>query len=157
MDNNKVYLTAEGLEKLRQELDSLVNEKRPALAERLRHAIQQGDLSENADYQTAKEEQAFLEGRIQHVERMLLDAVIIQENQGPQEKVNLGCRVTVVEEDEDYPEVFVIVGPAESDPANGRISNESPMGRALMERKVGDLVTVEAPSGKIMFKITAIE
>jgi transcription elongation factor GreA len=153
----KVYLTTEGLEKLRQELDSLVNEKRPALADRLRHAIQQGDLSENADYQTAKEEQAFLEGRIQQIERMLLDAVIIQENQGPQERVSLGCRVTVVEEAEDYPEVFVIVGPAESDPANGRISNESPMGRALMERKVGDRVTVEAPSGEIMFKITAIE
>jgi transcription elongation factor GreA len=154
---DKVYLTPEGLEKLRQELDSLVNEKRPELADRLRHAIQQGDLSENADYQTAKEEQAFLEGRIQRVERMLLDAVIIQENQGPQERVDLGCRVTVVEEDEDYPEVFVIVGPAESDPANGRISNESPMGRALMAREVGDSVTVEAPAGDIVFKITAIE
>lgn len=154
---NKVYLTAEGLEKLRQERDNLVNEKRPALADRLRHAIQQGDLSENADYQTAKEEQAFLEGRIQQVERMLLDAVIFQENQGPQDKVDLGCRVTVVEDGEDYSEVFVIVGPAESDPANGRISNESPMGRALMERKVGERVTVKAPSGKIVFKIKAIE
>ncbi len=154
---NKVYLTAEGLEKLRQERDNLVNEKRPALADRLRHAIQQGDLSENADYQTAKEEQAFLEGRIQQVERMLLDAVIFQENQGPRDKVDLGCRVTVVEEGEDYSEVFVIVGPAESDPANGRISNESPMGRALMERKVGERVTVKAPSGKIVFKIKAIE
>jgi transcription elongation factor GreA len=154
---NKVYLTAEGLEKLRQERDILVNEKRPALADRLRHAIQQGDLSENADYQTAKEEQAFLEGRIQQVERMLLDAVIIQENQGPQDKVGLGCRVTVVEDEEDYPEVFVIVGPAESDPANGRISYESPMGRALMDRQVGERVTVQAPSGRIVFKITAIE
>jgi transcription elongation factor GreA len=154
---NKVYLTAEGLEKLHQERDNLVNEKRPALADRLRHAIQQGDLSENADYQTAKEEQAFLEGRIQQVERMLLDAVIFQENQGPQDKVDLGCRVTVVEDGEDYSEVFVIVGPAESDPANGRISNESPMGRALMDHKVGERVTVKAPSGKIVFKIKAIE
>ncbi len=154
---NKVYLTTDGLEKLRQERDNLVNEKRPALADRLRHAIQQGDLSENADYQTAKEEQAFLEGRIQQVERMLLDAVIIQENQGPQEKVGLGCRVTVVEEGEDYSEVFVIVGPAESDPANGRISNESPIGHVLIGGKVGERVKVKAPSGEIVFKITAIE
>ena len=157
MENDKVYLTPQGVEKLRQELDHLINEKRPALAERLRHAIQQGDLTENADYQTAKEEQAFVEGRIQQLEVMLLDAVIIEEGQGPKGQVGLGSRVTVTEEGEDEPETFIIVGPVESDPANGRISNESPIGRALMERKVGERVKVRAPAGEIAFVITAIE
>ncbi len=157
MENDKVYLTPEGAEKLRAELDDLVNVKRLALAERLRYAIQQGDLTENADYQTAKEEQAFLEGRIQELESMLLDAVIIEDNQGPKDQVGLGCRVTVTEEGEDEPETFVIVGAAESDPANGRISNESPIGQALMERKVGERVRVEAPAGEIVFVIQEID
>jgi transcription elongation factor GreA len=157
MANNKVYLTPAGVQKLRQELDHLVNAKRPALAERLRHAIQQGDLTENADYQTAKEEQGFLEGRIQQLEIMLLDAIIIEEGQGPKDRVGLGSRVTVLEEGEDEPETFIIVGPVESDPVNGRISNESPIGEALMARKVGERVTVQAPVGEIVFKIMAID
>jgi transcription elongation factor GreA len=157
MENDKVYLTRGGVEKLREELDHLVKVRRPALADRLNHAIQQGDLTENADYQTAKEEQGFLEGRIQELESMLLDAVIIDDGQGPKDQVGLGSRVTVVEEGEDEPETFVVVGAVESDPANGRISNESPMGRALMERKVGDRVTVEAPAGEMVFIIKAIE
>jgi transcription elongation factor GreA len=157
MENDKVYLTRGGVEKLREELDHLIKVRRPALADRLNHAIQQGDLTENADYQTAKEEQGFLEGRIQELESMLLDAVIIDDGQGPKDQVGLGSRVTVVEEGEDEPETFVVVGAVESDPASGRISNESPMGRALMERKVGDRVTVEAPAGEMVFIIKAIE
>ncbi len=151
-----VYLTAEGVKNLRRELDHLVNVKRPALAERLRRAIQQGDLSENADYITAKEEQGFLEGRVQQIEAMLRRAVIIQEN-GPTDEVALGSRVTVVEEGVEESEVFHIVGPAEADPANGKVSNESPLGRALMGRQVEDAVTVEAPGGEIVFRITAIQ
>jgi transcription elongation factor GreA len=151
-----VYLTAEGVKNLRRELDHLVNVKRPALAERLRRAIQQGDLSENADYITAKEEQGFLEGRVQQIEAMLRRAVIIQEN-GPTDEVILGSRVTVVEEGVEESEVFHIVGPAEADPANGKVSNESPLGRALMGRQVEDAVTVEAPGGEIVFRITAIQ
>ncbi|MBE9470713.1 MAG: transcription elongation factor GreA [Chloroflexi bacterium] len=151
-----VYLTAEGVKNLRRELDHLVNVKRPALAERLRRAIQQGDLSENADYITAKEEQGFLEGRVQQIEAMLRRAVIIQEN-GPTDEVALGSRVTVVEEGMDESEVFHIVGPAEADPANGKVSNESPLGRALMGRRVEDAVSVEAPGGEIVFQITAIQ
>ncbi len=151
-----VYLTAEGVENLRRELDHLVNVKRPALAERLRRAIQQGDLSENADYITAKEEQGFLEGRVQQIEAMLRRAVIIQEN-GPTDEVALGSRVTVVEEGVEESEVFHIIGPAEADPANGKVSNESPLGRALMGRQVEDAVTVEAPGGEIVFRITAIQ
>jgi transcription elongation factor GreA len=151
-----VYLTAEGVENLRRELDHLTSVKRRALAERLRHAIQQGDLSENADYISAKEEQGFLEGRIQQVEAMLRRAVIIEEN-GPTDEVGLGSRVTVVEDGGDGEEVFHLVGPAEADPTNGKVSNESPLGQALMGRRVGGIVTVEAPGGEIIFKITAIQ
>jgi transcription elongation factor GreA len=151
-----VYLTAEGVKELRQELDHLVNVKRPALAERLRHAIQQGDLSENADYITTKEEQGFLEGRIQQIEAMLLRAKIIEEN-GPTDKVGLGNRVIVIEEGIGEEEVFQIVGIAEAYPANGKISYESPLGQALMGHKVGDKVIAEAPGGEIVFKITGIQ
>jgi transcription elongation factor GreA len=153
--NEPVYLTAEGIKDLRQELDHLVNVKRPALAKRLRHAIQQGDLSENADYSAAKEEQGFLEGRIQQIEAMLLRAKIIEEN-GPTDKVSLGSRVTVVEDGLDEEEVFQIVGPAEARPAEGKISYESPLGQTLLGRKVGNRVTVEAPGGEIVFKIVGI-
>lgn len=156
MSTEPVYLTAEGVEDLRQELEHLTKVKRPALAERLRHAIQQGDLSENADYQIAKEEQGFLEGRIRQIEVMLQRAVIIEDN-GPTDKVGLGSKVTVVEEDMDDEEVFHIVGPAEASPADGKISNESPLGQALMGRQVGDKVTVEAPGGEIVFEIVAIQ
>ena len=151
-----VYLTAEGLENLREELDHLVNVKRPALAERLHKAIQQGDLSENADYIAAKEEQGFLEGRIQQIEAMLRSAVIIQDNNSSDE-VALGSHVTVVEEGAQGAETFRIVGPAEADPINGKVSNESPLGRALLGRHVEDVVTVEAPGGKIVFRVTAIQ
>jgi transcription elongation factor GreA len=151
-----VYLTAEGIKELRQELDHLVNVKRPALAERLRHAIQQGDLSENADYIAAKEEQGFLEGRIQQIEAMLLRAKIIEED-GPTDKVGLGNRVTVIEDGTDYEEIFQLVGPAEARPTNGKISYKSPLGQALMGHRVGDKVTAEAPGGKIVFKIVSIQ
>lgn len=157
MERNEVYLTPEGLEKLKDELHHLINVKRPELADRLQHAIQQGDLSENADYQTAKEEQGFLEGRIQELESMLLDAVIIEQSDGPKDRVDLGSQVTVVEEGIDDPETYVIVGATESDPVNGRISNESPIGRALLNRKVGDRVQVKAPAGELVFIIKAIE
>ena len=150
-----VYLTAEGVENLHRELDHLVNVKRSALAERLHKAIQQGDLSENADYITAKEEQGFLEGRIQQIEAMLRNAVIIQED-GPMDEVALGSRVSVIEEGAEEAETFRIVGPAEADPINGKVSHESPLGQALQGHRVGDTVTVDAPGGEIIFQITAI-
>jgi len=151
-----IYLTAEGAEELRQELDHLVNVKRPALAERLRKAIEQGDLSENADYITAKEEQGFLEGRIQKIEVTLRRAEIIQENDATGE-VALGSHVTVVEEGTEDEEVFRIVGVAEADPIDGKVSHESPLGQALLGHRVGDVVTVEAPRGDIEFRITEIQ
>jgi transcription elongation factor GreA len=154
--NQPVYLTAEGMKNLRRELDHLVNVKRPALAERLHRAIQQGDLTENADYITAKEEQGFLEGRIQQLETMLRHAVIIQENSSTEEIV-LGSRVTVIEEGAEEAETFQIVGPAEANPINGKVSNESPLGQALLGHRVGDTITIEAPRGEIAFRITAIQ
>lgn len=152
----KVYLTPEGREELREELDELVNVRRPALAERLRKAIAQGDLSENADYKAAKEEQSFLEGRIQQIEAMLRRAEIIEETQSS-EKVSLGSHVTVVEEGRQSPETFRIVGTAEADPTDGKVSHKSPMGKALLGCQVGDVVTVAAPGGEIAFRITNIE
>ena len=151
-----VYLTDEGVKDLRQKLDRLVNEKRPALAVRLHQAIQQGDLSENADYIAAKEEQGFLEGQIQQIEAMLRNVVIIEDN-GPTDEVSIGSRVTVVQEGFEEAETFRIVGPAEANPGKGKVSNESPLGQALMGHRVGDVVTVEAPVGEIVFRITAIE
>ena len=151
-----VYLTSEGVEKLRQELDHLIKVKRPALADRLHKAIQQGDLSENADYIAAKEEQGFLEGRIQQVQVMLRNAVIIAEDTSS-DQVVLGSTVTVVEDGFDESETFRIVGPAEADPTNGRVSDESPLGRSLLGHGVGDTITIEAPAGQIAFRIVAIE
>jgi transcription elongation factor GreA len=151
----KVYLTPEGRDELREELDELVNVKRPALAERLRKAIAQGDLSENADYHTAKEEQSFLEGRIQEIEAILRTAEIIQETRRSN-MVSLGSRVTVIEEGTQDSETFRIVGVAETDPVNGKVSYESPIGKALLGRRVQDVVMVEAPGGEIAFRITEI-
>jgi transcription elongation factor GreA len=151
----KIYLTPEGEDALREELAELVNVKRPALAERLRRAIAQGDLSENANYKAAKEEQSFLEGRIHEIESMLRNAEIIEETSDSDE-VSLGSRVTVVEEGTDRPETFRIVGTAEADPINGKVSHESPMGKNLLGHRVGDVITVEAPGGVISFRITDI-
>ena len=150
-----IYLTHEGREELREELDDLVKRKRPAMAERLRRAIAQGDLSENADYHTAKEEQAFLEGRIQEIEAILQNAEDIAET-GDSDVVALGSCVTVVEEGIADSETFRIVGVAEADPINGKVSHESPIGRALLGRRVRDVVLVEAPGGRIAFRITEI-
>lgn len=156
MNEEPVYLTPEGLEDLKEELDELINVRRPELARRLRRAIQQGDLSENADYIQGKEEQGFLEGRIQQIEAMLRNAVII-EDQGATDEVCLGSHVTVREAGGSEPEVYHLVGSAEADPLNGKISKASPLGRALLGAQVGDTVAIEAPAGEIRFEVVAIE
>jgi transcription elongation factor GreA len=150
------FLTAEGAAELRKELDDLINVKRPKLAEYLREAIAQGDLSENADYSDAKEQQAFLEGRIQYLENLLRSAKIIEDaaSKAPVE-VQPGCEVTIQAEGED-PETYKIVGAAEADPRNGKISNESPMGSALMGRRKGETVKVQTPGGEWVVKIIRI-
>lgn len=152
--SNQTFLTPEGEAKLKAELAELTGPKREELSQRLRSAIQMGDLSENADYHKAKEDQGFLEGRIQEIEAALRTAVIIEKKQG--DMVNVGSNVTVQEGDFD-PETYYIVGGKEADPRNGRISNESPIGSALMNHKVGDVVQVETPGGKIKFKILKVD
>jgi len=150
----QTYLTAEGAARLRAELEELTGPKREELAVRLRSAIQMGDLSENADYHKAKEDQGFLEGRIQELEYLLSNAVIIEEN-GNTDIVSIGSHVTIQEE--DFPEeTYHLVGPAEADPSKGMISNESPIGRALMDHKVGETVEAETPGGLIKLKILKI-
>lgn len=152
----ETYLTPEGKTKLKAELDELINIKRPALAGRLRDAIQQGDLSENADYHVAKEDQAFLEGRILELQEVLRHAITIEGNGGPSDVVQLGSRVTVQESGED-PETFFIVGAKEASPREGKISNESPIGKTLLGRRVGDTAQATTPTGAITFKILKIE
>jgi transcription elongation factor GreA len=151
---HQTYLTPEGEAKLKAELAELTGPRREELSKRLRSAIQMGDLSENADYHQAKEDQGFLEGRIQEIESILRTAVIIEKQQG--DIVNVGSHVTVQEEGQD-PETFYVVGAKEADPRNGKISNESPIGSALINHKAGDMVEAETPSGKIKFKILKVE
>src|SRR3989304_4459152 len=146
--NEPIYLTAEGAARMKAELEKLVGTAREELARRLRVAIQQGDLSENADYHKAKEDQAFLEGRIQELEYLLKNATIIAENNGNKEEIDIGARVTVQGEDFD-PETYHLVGPKEADPRNGRISYESPIGQALLGRRAGEKVSVQTPGGTI--------
>jgi transcription elongation factor GreA len=154
MTHQPTYLTQEGEKRLRAELAELTGPRREELSQRLRSAIQMGDLSENADYHKAKEDQAFLEGRIQEIEAVLRTAVVVEK--ASTDVVTVGNKVTVQEESFD-PEVFHLVGAKEADPRNSKISNESPIGSALMNHKVGDVVEAETPSGKIKFKILKIE
>lgn len=152
----EVYLTSEGAEKLRAELEELKGPKREEMAKRLRSAIQMGDLSENADYHKAKEDQGFMEGRIQELEYLLKNAKIIDASGTQTDTVQVGSRVTVQEGDL-LEETYFLVGATEADPRNGRISNESPIGRVLMGGRVGDVVTAATPGGDIKLKILKIE
>jgi len=150
----QTYLTPEGEAKLKAELAELTGHRREELAQRLRSAIQMGDLSENADYHKAKEDQAFLEGRIQEIEAVLRTAVIVEKRHS--DTVTVGSTVTI-QEDNFTPETYDVVGAKEADPRNGKISNESPIGKALMDHKVGDVVETDTPDGKIAFKILKVE
>jgi transcription elongation factor GreA len=150
------YLTAEGAAKLKTELYELKGPKREALARRLREAIQMGDLSENADYHKAKEDQGFLEGRIQDLEFTLRNAVIVETSLLPKDVVTVGVYVTVQEEATE-PEIFQMVGAQEADSRKGKISHESPIGHALMDHKVGDSVEVITPGGKTKYTILNIK
>lgn len=152
------FLTASGAVELRNELEYLIKEKRPELAQLLREAINQGDLTENADYIDAKEQQAFLEGRIQYLENLLRHAIIIEEtddSRSAPSEVQLGTAVTISPEDEPD-ETYRIVGAAEADPRNGKISHESPMGAALLNRRQGEVVRVQTPGGEWVVKIKQI-
>lgn len=150
------YLTEEGAARLKKELKELKGPRRDALAKRLRAAIQQGDLSENADYTAAKEEQAFLEGRIMELEKVLHDVVIIESQVTPHDGVTIGSRVIVQEEDFP-PDEYHLVGPQEADPSGGRISYQSPIGKALLGHHPGDDIEVVTPAGQIHLKIIEIK
>ncbi len=156
MGTQTSYLTAEGAKRLQEELDYLKGPGRDELAKRLRAAIQQGDLSENADYSAAKEEQAFLEGRIQELQALLKNAVIIDDMERTAGEVNIGSKVTI-QEGNYPPETYHLVGTKEADPRQGRISYASPIGQALMGRKTGDEVEATTPGGAIRLKIVKIE
>ena len=151
------FLTPEGAEKLRAELENLKTVRRQELAVRLRDAKLMGDLSENADWIMAKEDQAFLEGRILELEAVLRHATVTRASDGgARDHVSVGCTVTVREAGEG-PEVFSLVGAKEADPRSRKISNESPIGRALLGKRVGDRVKAETPGGTITFEILKIE
>jgi transcription elongation factor GreA len=152
---NPLYLTPEGKAKIEAELDILVNEKRPDLARRLRSAIQKGDLSENAEYIAAKEEQGFLEGKIQELQAILSRAEVVEDS-GEEGVVSIGKKVVVAENGRD-PETYMLVGAKEADPRNGKISNESPIGKALMGKRQGEVAVAKTPAGEIEFKIIEIQ
>ena len=154
--SDQTFLTRDGLKKLEEELNYLRTTRRVQVAERLHNAQEDGELIENAEYEDAKNEQAFLEGKILSLESMLSSAVIIAENDTSNGMVNLGSKVTIKESGGGKPEVYQLVGAAEANPKDGRISNESPLGRALLGRKVGDDIKVNAPSGTISFRVVAI-
>ncbi len=148
------YLTREGFERLQKELDYLRTEKRSQVAERLRDALEDGELIENAELEAAKNEQSFVEGRIKELEILLANAHLIQKSNNS-DTVQVGSKVEVKEEGYE-PEEYVIVGAAEADPRLGRISNESPLGKALLNKKAGDKVKVEAPGGEFEIEILSI-
>ncbi|MBI4057959.1 transcription elongation factor GreA [Candidatus Microgenomates bacterium] len=152
-NNNKFHFTPEGLAELQKEYDELISEKRPRLVERLTNARNMGDLSENNDYITAKEELEFLDGRIDELEQILNGAVIIKKK--AKSTIDLGAKVTLSVNGKKH--IFHIVGEWEADPQEQKISHESPLGRALLGKKVGEIVEVEAPVGKISYKILDIE
>jgi len=149
------YLTKNGYLKLQEELDYLRNVKRLEIAQRLAEAMDGEELIENAEYEAAKREQAFVEGRIQELENLLANARIVEET-GKMEVVQIAARVTI-QENGGEAETFTIVGPAEANPREGRISNESPLGRALMNHRAGDVVTVNAPDGTFTVRILKVE
>ncbi|WP_216829079.1 transcription elongation factor GreA [Alkalihalobacterium elongatum] len=151
------YMTLEGKQKLEEELEYLKTEKRKEVVERIKIARSFGDLSENSEYDSAKEEQAFVEGRISTLEKMIRDAVIIKDDQTNSSVVSLGKTVRFVELPEGDEEEYTIVGSAESDPFEGKISNDSPMAQSLLGKSVGDKVTVNTPAGEMEVKILEVK
>jgi transcription elongation factor GreA len=157
MDNNKkIYLTKEGLAELKKEYDDLVKAKRPDVLTRVSQARNMGDLSENAEYVSAREELTFIDGRIDELEVILKEAVVIREGvKTSNHAIKLGSTVTL--HSSGKKEIFTVVGEWEADPMNKKISHESPLGKVLIGKKVGDKVHVEAPAGKITYSIIGVK
>lgn len=158
MAETTTYLTSDGVKKLKDELETLKNEKRDEIAKRLKLAIEQGDISENADYDSAKEDQAFVEGRIKQIENMLANVTLIDDLEREKGVVAIGSTVTLQEVGFDEKEVYTIVGTAEADPKNNKISFESPIGKAIFNHKKGQTVTIVPPEGDpFKMKIVKVE
>ena len=155
MATEENYLTREGEDALRRELQQLVETRRPALARKLKDAVAQGDLKENADYHDAKEQLGFVEGRVQHIESILMNAIIV-DNAGPSNEVRIGSTVVIQEVGSGENEEYKIVGSAEANPRERKISQKSPIGNALLGQQIGKRVSVETPDGEIKFKIVEI-
>ncbi|HOT93551.1 MAG TPA: transcription elongation factor GreA [Anaerolineae bacterium] len=157
MSNRPVYLTPEGYAVLEQELNYLKTVRRQELANRLHEALGEGELIENAELEDARREQAFVEGRILALEEQLRKAIIIEEANKPRGVIGVGSHVTIQEQGYDTPEHYYVVGSAEADPAHGKISNESPLGKALLGKRAGDKAVVQAPDGDLVFNILAVD
>ena len=157
MSESPVYLTQSGLDSLQEELDYLVSERRQEIAQQIAEAKAEGDLRENAGYDEAKNAQAFVEGRVRELKVKIHNAQIIDDTQTPNNHVALGRRVVVREGGYNAEEVYTIVGSTETDPSNGRISNESPIGKALIGHTAGEVVRVKVPAGEIEFEIVRVE
>ncbi|BAB04995.1 transcription elongation factor GreA [Halalkalibacterium halodurans] len=155
-EEKKHYMTLEGKKKLEEELEYLKTERRKEVVERIKIARSFGDLSENSEYDSAKEEQAFVEGRISQIEKMIRNAEIIEESEGDANVVSLGKTVKFVEIPDGEEEEYTIVGSAESDPFEGKISNDSPMAQSLLGHTIDDVVIVNTPGGEMEVKILEI-
>ena len=153
----KNLMTYAGLKKLEDELHDLKVVRRKEVAEKIKEAREQGDLSENAEYDAAKDEQRDIEARIEELEAILKNAEVVVEDEADTEKINVGCKVLVLDEEFDEEVEFKIVGSTEANSLQGKISNESPLGKALIGAKVGDEISVEAPAGMMNYKILKIE
>jgi transcription elongation factor GreA len=156
MAEKKNLLTDKGLKKLEEELQELRVVKRKEVAQKIKEAREQGDLSENAEYDAAKDEQKDIEARIEELETILKNVEVVYTDEVDKEKVNVGCNVTVREVANGNVQTFKLVGSTETDVLNNKISNESPVGAALMGAKIGEIVTVEAPNGSFQFEIIEI-
>lgn len=156
MTEKEIMLTPEGLNKLEQELENLKIVKRREVADRIKQAIEFGDISENSEYEDAKNEQAFIEGRILTLEKMLRNVRVIEHKENDATDVHLGAKITLQDLESNEELVYTLVGSAEADPMNNKISNESPVGRAIMGKKIGDVVEVNVPVGIIKYKILSI-
>jgi transcription elongation factor GreA len=150
-------MTADGKKKLEQELEDLQLKRRPEVIKRIKIARSYGDLSENSEYESAKDEQAFVEGRISQIQNMLQYAVIIDNDDVDKDEVTMGRTITFQELPDEDPETYQIVGESESDPLEGKISNDSPMAKGLIGHKVGETVEIEIPNGTMKVKILKVE
>ena len=157
MADTQIKLTKKGFEELKKRLHYLKAVQRPEVAQRIRQAKEFGEIGENSEYEDAKLEQAFVEGEILNIEKMIHNSVIIDESDLPEGVVSIGSKVTVREKGTDKPEIYRIVSTAECEPKTGKISNDSPMGSQLLDSKVGDLVIIDAPAGKLEYEILEIQ